>query len=90
MVRRTEWEAEPFSFQAPLCGTIAQFGFRRPTSFLLLRLGLKISFLIKLILRSGSGDPESSISQTAIDPDCWGALTHYAFTHSLHLSAFNH
>jgi len=59
-----------FSYQAPLCGTSCQFSFRKQTPCLPLRLGLKISSLIKLIVRDGSGDPETSHSYAAIGPDC--------------------
>ena len=47
-----------------------------------LRLGLKLSFLTKLIVGDGSGDPETSHS---IDIDCWGTshdtpfLTSFSF-----------
>jgi len=37
-----------------------------------LGLGLKLSFLIKLIVKDGSGDPETSHSYAAIGLDCWG------------------
>ena len=35
-------------------------------------LGLKLSFLIKLIVRDGSGDPETSHGYAVIGLDCWG------------------
>jgi len=59
------------SHQAPLCGTSCQFGFRKQTPSLPLRLGLKLSFLIKLIVRDGSDDPETSHSSAAINLDYW-------------------
>lgn len=65
-----------------------------------LRLGSKLSILIKHIVRAGSGDPESSLGYTVIGPGCWGAshdalsffFTHLFFTHYTlkHLSGFNH
>ena len=42
----------------------------RPRGSLPLRLGLKLSFLIKLIVRDGSGDPETCHSLAAIGLDC--------------------
>ena len=42
------------------------------TSFLSLRLGLKLSFLMKLIARDASGDPQTSHRYAAIGLDCWG------------------
>ncbi|KAL4007319.1 hypothetical protein ACER0C_001171 [Sarotherodon galilaeus] len=47
-----------------------EFGFGRQTLSLLSRLGLKLSFLLKHIVRAGSGDPESSLSYAAIDVGC--------------------
>jgi len=61
-----------FSYQAPLCGTSCQFGFRNLTPSLTLRLGLKLSFLIKLIVRDGSGDQYTSLDYAPVDLDCWG------------------
>uniref|UniRef100_A0A3Q0RC70 Multiple C2 and transmembrane domain containing 2 n=1 Tax=Amphilophus citrinellus TaxID=61819 RepID=A0A3Q0RC70_AMPCI len=40
---------------------------RRQTPSLFLRLGLKLSFMIKLIVRAGSGDPEPSLSYAACE-----------------------
>jgi len=61
-----------FSYQAPLSETSCQFGFRKQTPSLPLRLGLKLSFLIKHIVSDGSGDPETSHSYAALGLDCWG------------------
>ena len=61
-VSKTRMGGRAFSYQAPLCGTSCQFGFRKQTPSLPLRSGLKLSFLIKLIVRDGSGDPETSHS----------------------------
>ncbi|MEY6618797.1 hypothetical protein AB8Y00_15140, partial [Listeria monocytogenes] len=69
---KVEWEAEPSVFRPLFCGTSFQFGFRRQTLSLLSRLGLKLSFLLKHIVRAGPGDPESSLSYAAIDVGCRG------------------
>jgi len=61
-----------FSYQAPLCGTSSQFGFRRQTPSLPLRLGLGFSFFIKLIVRGGLGDSEILHSYAVIGLDYWG------------------
>jgi len=59
---KVEWEAEP-SVNRPLsCGTSCQSIFMKQTPSLPLRLGLKHSSLIKLIVRDGPGDPETSHS----------------------------
>lgn len=36
-----------------------------------LKISFKLSFLIKLIVRAGSGDPEPSLSYAAIGSGCW-------------------
>ena len=57
-----------------------------------LRLGSKLSFLRKFIVRDGSGDPETSHSYAAIDPDCWRTshdaplLTLLSFTLHVHMT----
>ena len=56
----------------------------KQTAFTLLRPGLKLSFLIKLIVGDGSGDPETSHSYAAIGPDCWGT-SHDAPLSTLHV-----
>ena len=61
-VSKSRMGGRAFSYQAPLCGTSCQFGFRKQTPSLPLRLSLKLSFLRKLIVRDGSGDPETSHS----------------------------
>ena len=60
-----------FSYQAPLCVTSFLFGFRKQTPSLPFRLGLKLSFLTKLIVRDGSRDPETTHSYAAIGLDYW-------------------
>ena len=69
---KVEWEAEPSVFRPLFYGTSFQFGFGRQTLSLLSRLGLKLSFLLKHIVRAGPGDPESSLSYAAIDVGCRG------------------
>lgn len=54
----------------------------KQTHSLLLRLHLKISFLIKLIMIVRSGDPESSPSQAAIS--C-RELEYFIFTHCVYI-----
>jgi len=61
-VSKSRMGGRTFSYQAPLCGTSCQFMTGKQTPSLPLRLGLKLSFLIKLIVRDGSGDPETSHS----------------------------
>ena len=61
-----------FSYQAPLCGTSCQFGFRKQTRSLPLRLDSKLSFLTQLIVRDGSGDSHTWFSYNATSLDCWG------------------
>jgi len=41
-VSKSRMGGRAFSYQAPLCGTSCQFGFRKQTPSLPLRLGLKI------------------------------------------------
>jgi len=55
----------------------------KQTPFPLLRLGLKLSFLIKLIVRGGSGEFETSYSYAAICLNCsndfpWCTFPHFA------------
>uniref|UniRef100_A0A669B839 Reverse transcriptase domain-containing protein n=1 Tax=Oreochromis niloticus TaxID=8128 RepID=A0A669B839_ORENI len=69
---KVEWEGEPSVFRPLFCGTSFQFGFGRQILSPLLRLGLKLSFLLKHIVRAGPGDPESSLSYAAIDVGCRG------------------
>jgi len=59
-----ECEAEPSVIRPLSCGTSCQYmsGKQTPSLSPTLRLGLKLSFLIKLIVRDGSGDPETSHS----------------------------
>jgi len=45
--------------------------FTLSTISLPVRLGFKLSILTKLIVRDGSGDPETSHSYAAIGPNCW-------------------
>uniref|UniRef100_A0A3P8QDZ1 THD domain-containing protein n=1 Tax=Astatotilapia calliptera TaxID=8154 RepID=A0A3P8QDZ1_ASTCA len=54
------WEAEPSVFRPLFCGTSFQFGFGRQTLSLLLRFGLKLSFLLKHIVRAGPVFPFQS------------------------------
>ena len=71
-VSKSRTGGRTFSYQAPLCGASCQFGFRKQTPSLPLRLGLKLSFFTKFIVRGGSGDLETSHSYAAIGLDCWG------------------
>lgn len=48
-------------------------------------MGLKLSFLLKLIVRAGSGVPESSLSYAEIGLGCWGIPTEcFFFTDLIH------
>lgn len=51
-------------------GSSSQFGFKRRTPSILLRLSLKLSFFIKLTVWAGSGDPEPSLSYAARSSHC--------------------
>jgi len=53
---KVEWEAEPSVIRPLSCGTGYQYMSGKQTTSVTLRLGLKLSFLIALIL-----DPETSI-----------------------------
>ena len=57
--------------QAPLLWNQMSFRFRKQSPSPPLRLGLTLSFLIKLRVRDGSGDPETSHSYAAISLDFW-------------------
>ena len=46
-VSKSRMGGRAFSYQGPLCGTSCQFGFRKQTPTLPLRLGLKLSFFDK-------------------------------------------
>ena len=52
-VSKSRMGGRAFSYQAPLCGTSCQFGLRKQTPSLPLRLGLKLSFLTKFIVTDG-------------------------------------
>jgi len=70
-VSKSRMGGRAFSYQALSCGTICQymFGNQSPSSPLI--LGLKLSYLIKLRIRHGSCDPETSHSYAAISLDFW-------------------
>ena len=74
---KVKWESDPSVIRPLSCGTSCHFEFRMQTPSLSLRLGLKPSFFTKLIVKDGSGDPETSHSRSAINLDCWGT-SHYA------------
>ena len=61
-VSKSRMGGRAFSYQAPLCGTSCEYTSGKQTPSLTLRLCLKLSFLIKLIVRDGSGDSETSHS----------------------------
>ena len=88
---KVEWEAEP-SVIRPLSCANCQFRIRKQTPSLPLRLGLKHSYFIELIVRDGSGNPETSHSYSATDLDCWGTShvasfwTLLSFTHDVHMT----
>lgn len=63
--QKVEWEVEYSAIRSLSFRTSSQFGFRTQASCLLLRLGLKLSFLIKLTFRAGSGDLDVSLSYAA-------------------------
>ena len=67
---KVEWEAEPSVIRPLSCGTSCQQISGKQTPSQTLRLGLKLSFLTKLIVSSCSGDPETSHSYAAIGQDC--------------------
>ena len=50
------WEAEPSVIRPLSCGTNCQYMSGKQTPSLTLRFALKLSFLIKLIVRDGSGE----------------------------------
>ena len=54
---KLEQEAEPSAIRLLSCGTIFQIWSRGQTPCLHLRVGLKLSFLIKLIVRAGQACP---------------------------------
>ena len=57
-----------FSYQAPILWNQLPVNVTQwQTPSLTLRLGLKLSFLIKLIVRDGSGDPDTSLCYAGID-----------------------
>lgn len=76
-------EAEPSVIMLPSCGTSSQFGLRIQTRSLLFRLCLKLPFLVELIVRVGSSDPEPSLSYAALGQGCWGkppsSTEHFCF-----------
>lgn len=69
---KVQWELKPSASRLLFSGISSQLGSGRQTVSLLLGLGLKLSFLRKHIVRTGSGDSTPSLSYTAIGPDCWG------------------
>ena len=66
------------------CGTIFQIRSRVQTPSLCLRVGLKLSFLIKLIVRADQAHLGSALSYAAIGLDYWGT-SHDALNSSLFL-----
>jgi len=52
------WEAEPSVISLLSCEISSQFGYRRQTHSIPLRLGFKFFFLIKLVVCLVSSDPE--------------------------------
>lgn len=79
---KVEWVVERSAFRPLICRTSSQFGFRRQTACLLLRLCLKCSFLTKLL----SGDTESSLTYTAIVLSFYIATT--KLLSMMHVSSF--
>ena len=69
---KVEWEAEPSAIRLLSHGTIFQFWSGRQTPSLRLRVGLKLSFLIKLIVRADQAHLGSALSYAAIGLDCRG------------------
>ena len=61
---------------------IFQIWSRGQTPSLRLRVGIKLSFLTKLIVRAGQARLGSALSYAAIGLDCWGT-SHDALSSSL-------
>jgi len=76
---KVDREPEPSVIRPLSCGTNYQSGFRKQTHSLPLRLGVKLSLLIKLIVRDGSGDPEASHSYAAVGLDYRILCVHFSF-----------
>ena len=69
---KVEREAEPSAIRLLSCGTISQIRSEGQTPSLCLRVGLKLSFLTKLIVRSDLTRLGSALSYAAIGLDCRG------------------
>jgi len=69
-VSKSRMGGRAFSYQAP--PLLNQMPVWVQEASLLLRLGLKLFFLIKLVVRDCSSDPETSLSYIAIGLDCLG------------------
>ena len=67
---KVEREAEPSAIRLLSCGTISQIRSEGQTPSLCLRVGLKLSSLIKLIVRSDLTHLGSALSYAAIGLDC--------------------
>lgn len=84
-----------FRFKVSLLwNQVPVFGSHTPT--LVLRLGLKVFVVIKHIVRSDSGDPESSLCYVVIGLGCWGIpnmhcvfIYHSGFSHQFYM-IYNH
>jgi len=61
-VSKSRLGGRAFSYQAPLSGTSCHYMSGKQTPSLTLGLGLKLSFVMKFIVKDGSGDPETSHS----------------------------
>jgi len=78
-----------FSYQDPLCGTSCQYMSGKQTPSLTLRIGLKLSFFTKLLIRGGSGDPETSHSYAVFGLHCWGTSYDTSFLTPFSLCTLN-
>ena len=78
-VSKSRGRGRAFSYQAPLSGTSCHYMSGKQTPSLTLGLGLKLSFVMKFIVKDGSGDPETSHS--CYRPRQLGGLICHTFPH---------
>lgn len=73
---KVEWEAEPSATRLLSSGTSSQFVSGMQIPCLHLKLNLKPSFLIKLIVRTAQVFNKPFLYYAVISLDCWGNLYH--------------
>uniref|UniRef100_A0A8D3C548 Reverse transcriptase domain-containing protein n=1 Tax=Scophthalmus maximus TaxID=52904 RepID=A0A8D3C548_SCOMX len=73
---KVEWEAEPSATRLLSSGTSSQFVSGMQIPCLHLKLNLKPSFLIKLIVRTAQVFNKTFLYYAVIGLDCWGNLYH--------------